>query len=138
MTEPKYLGSMREVISTIAGDVVQVNEDLEVISLARAVLHRGADLIPRIYAIPDANVKITCKASISEGKVKLFGFGGSDKQEDMVEITLDLPLHVIPPSVEQLDAISKMTEEEINRRLAERGLRGKSTGSVFVPDVEND
>ena len=138
MASPKYLGTLRTVLSSISGDLVQVNEDLEAISLARAVQARGTDLIPRVYAIPSAGIKIHCKASMTEGKVKMFGLGGSSGEEQMVDITIDMPITCIPPTADQIQLIQRTTEEQIRAKLAERGLRGKATGSTFVPDVAEE
>jgi hypothetical protein len=136
VAKPKYLGTLRRVLSSISGDVVQVNEDLEALSYARAVLAKGRDLVPRIYAIPSAQIKIHCQATLSEGRVKMFGLGGSSDKQELVDITVEMPLNSIPPTVDQVDLISKTAEEEIRRKLAERGLRGELTGSTFVPDVD--
>jgi len=138
MAKSKYLGTLREMISSIAGDIVQVNEDLEVISLSRAVKAGKFDLIPRIYAIPEAELKVTCKATLKAGKVKMFGLGGSSDQEEMIEITVNIPLRVIPPTADQVQIIVDTTEEDVRRKLAERQLRGELNGSTFVPDITDD
>jgi len=138
VAEPKYLGEFRNVMTYLMQEIFKTNEDAEVLSLARAVLHKNADLIPRIYAIPDASIQLKCKASIMEGKVKLFGLGGADMSEEMMEVTINVPIHVVPPTSDQQKIIAEMTEEEVRKRLIERGLKDPGTGSVFVADVEND
>ena len=136
MARAKYLGTLRKVLSSISGDLVQVNEDLEALSYARAVLAGGRDLVPRIYTIPTANIKIHCQATLSQGKVKMFGLKGSSETQELVDIEVEMPLNSIPPTAEQIQLIQETAEADIRGKLAARGLRGELTGSTFVPDVD--
>lgn len=136
MAKPKYWGTVRKVLTGLSNQFISVNEDMEALSVARAregVL-RG-DLFPRAYTFPEMEVNIRCRATMKEGKVKLLGLGGSEGEEDMVEITIRAPFTTTRLTADQLEEMIKMNEEEAEKKLAERGITSTGSG-FFIPDEE--
>lgn len=133
MADPKKLGTLRSVLTAFSQQFVAVNEDLEAVSLAKGVMDRKSDLIPRVYCAPEASVKMKCKASLDQSTVSVFGLGKADtKDSELVELEIEMPIRTVPFTPEQMALVEKTTAEEVRKRLAERNLLGG--GSLFHPD----
>ena len=131
----KLWGSVRKVLLDLASDFVEVNEDLEKVSIAKTKksIARGGDLYSRGYYIPEAEITLRCKATRVEGKVKLFGLGGVESDQDSIEITIRAPFITRPLNRDELDRIARMEESKIDAELRERGIEGVG-GDYFIPD----
>lgn len=137
MAKPKIWGSIRKVLLDLASDFVEVNEDLEAVTIAKAkaALARGGDLYPRGYHVPEAELTLKCLATRREGKVKLLGFGGSESEEGAMEVTIRAPFVTRPLNHDEIQKIADMEEKRINAELEARGIEGVG-GDYFIPDEE--
>lgn len=135
MVKPKFFGSVRKVILDIAADFVEANADLEAVSFADAKrATKVGDFTPLQFICPQMDLTLRCKATVTEGKVKLFGLT-VEGVEDSMEIEIKAPIIARPLNTDQLELIAASTEELIVKKLRERGIEGVS-GDYFIPDTQ--
>ena len=136
MTKPKYLGSIRQVLTGLAFDFMVINRDMEVTSAEE--LRRGAtrgDLFQRAYTFPEMEVNINCRASMKNGKIHLFG--KNESIENSIDITIRAPFITSKLNIRQIEEIIKMNEDEAKTKLEEQGISTETTGTgFFIPDDE--
>ena len=134
MATPRYWGTIRKVLTSLSNQFISTNEDMEVLSQERARLGvlRG-DFYPRGYTFPEMEVTIRCKATMKEGKVRLFG--KNEEETDEVDITIRAPFVATPLTQHQLEVIIAMNEQEARDKLKKRGIT-KVGSEFFVPDEE--
>lgn len=131
----KIWGGIRKVLLDLASDFVEVNEDLEAVTIAKAkaALGKGGDLYPRGYHVPEVELNIRCLATRKDGKVKLLGFGGAESQENTIEVQIRAPFATRPLNQDEIARIADMEEARISKELEDRGIQGVG-GDYFIPD----
>jgi len=128
----KLWGSIRKVLLNVASDFVEVNEDLERVTVATA---GGADLYPRGYSVPEAEVTIRARAAQKDGRIFLFGLGGAESEEESIEVTVKATVRTTPLNTEELTMIATTKEKEIEAKLAERNIKRASDGSWTLEET---
>jgi len=129
-------GSIRKVLLDLASGFVEVNEDLESVTVSKAKesMKNGGDLWPRGYHYPEAEITFTCRATQVNGKVKLLS-GSSATDTTSIEVTIRAPIVTRPLNMDDIDRISRKSEADIKAELKARGIEGVG-GDYFIPDEE--
>ena len=119
----KEIGSVQGFIEQCVDQFAKANKKLERESLLQILEEQkdGIDLIPRVYAVPKSNIKVTLQATSVDRDIRLFTLGTHDDTE-LFEITVEFPIHAIPLSPEQIEKINTITEDSIRKQLEDREL----------------